>query len=404
MPACRLEKLTALARGALFDVTCSDEKVTPEDIRALTSLTPVEPSRDRFPGVTYVTSCGRPMPILKVLQTSHCEFNCNYCGFRRDSDRPRESISPEELARTTLEMTGAGMIEGIFLSSGIGGKVHEIMSRIVDTGRILREKFHYPGYIHLKILPGASLDLIEAAGRYADRISINMEAPSETALREIAPNKSIKANILERMQWIETLRRVGRIPRHVGQVTQFVVGGSDDPGENDRALITVAGYLYKELDFRRIYYSPFKPVPGTPLEGRAPEDPRRSVRLYQADMLIARYKWSPEDFAFNDAGRLDLESDPKEDWARAHPEFFPIEITSTESSILMRVPGIGPTLAKRIRKARSEGRLRTVDDYLGLGHVARKSLAYILVNGRAGIIPAFRVPIQKPAQLVLALT
>jgi predicted DNA-binding helix-hairpin-helix protein len=404
MGACSLDKLAHLTRGALFDITCCDEKPDPADIRALSGLT-AEIGRNpksQF-GITHVNSCGRPMPILKILQTTHCEFNCNYCAFRKDIDRPRESIAPSELAQTTSDMARAGLIEGIFLSSGIGGNVRDVMTRIVDTGRILREKFRFAGYIHLKVLPGSPLDLIEAAGRYADRISINLEAPNDAALRDIAPNKSIKANILERMQWIETLRRQGRIPRRVGQVTQFVVGGSDNPGENDRALVTVAQYLYRELDFRRIYYSAFNPIAGTPLEGRAPEDPRRSVRLYQADRLIAQYGWRPEELVFDDAGRLDLESDPKATWASAHPEQFPIEVTTADPTALLRIPGVGPVLAKRIVQARSEGRLKSVDDYLALGQVPRKSLGYILVNGRATPPPRISVPVLKPSQLELPL-
>ena len=403
MPACGLDKISRLARGALFDVTCSDEKPDLADIRALGGLS-AEISRDpqkQF-GITHVSSCGRPMPVLKILQTTHCEFNCNYCAFRRDNDRPRESIAPDELAKSTVEMADAGMIEGIFLSSGMGGNAHEMMTRIVDTGRILREKYKFPGYIHLKIMPGSPLDLIEAAGKYADRLSINLEAPSETALREIAPNKSIKANILKRMQWIETLRRTGKIPSRVGQVTQFVVGGSDDPGENDRALVTVAQYLYKELDFRRIYYSAFNPVHGTPLEGREPEDPRRSVRLYQADRLIAQYGWKPDELAFDGLGRLDLDTDPKEMWARAHPEFFPIEVIRADQSMLLRIPGIGPVLAKRIMRARMEGRLRSVEDFLALGQIPRKSLGYVTVNGRAGVLGKLSVPVLKVPQMELA--
>jgi predicted DNA-binding helix-hairpin-helix protein len=406
MSGCNTDKLTHLAKGALFDITCADEKPDPSEIRSLSGMA-ADPSVDqsvgssRIPGISHVTGCGRPMPILKVLQTSHCEFNCNYCSFRRDNDRSRDSMTPTELADTTVKMNRAGLIEGIFLSSGIGSNVRETMTRIVDTGRILREKYGFGGYIHLKILPGSPMDLVEAAGQYADRLSINLEAPSESALRDIAPNKSIKANILKRMQWIETLRRQGKIPKRVGQVTQFVVGGSDDPGANDRALVMVANYLYKELDFRRIYYSSFNPIMGTPLENRAPENPRRSVRLYQADFLMSKYGFRPDDFVYDDAGRLDLEVDPKETWAKSHPETFPIEVTTADVSLLMRVPGIGPTLAKRIVKTRSVGQLKTVDDYLGLGQVARKSLNYILVNGRAGIIERISVPVLGVRQLVL---
>jgi predicted DNA-binding helix-hairpin-helix protein len=283
-------------------------------------------------------------------------------------------------------MARSGLIEGLFLSSGIGSSIRETMTRMIDTARILRERYLFEGYLHLKILPGASIDLIEAAGQFADRLSVNMEAPTESALRDIAPNKGIESSIIKQMQWVETLRRIGRIPKRVGQVTQFVVGGSDDPGANDRALVVAANYLYRELDFRRIYYSPFNPVIGTPLEGRPPENPVRSHRLYQADFLIKQYGWTPDDIIFDRDGRLDLEIDPKEKWAWAHPEIFPVEITTADLPLLLKVPGIGPVTSMRILKARTEGRLRCTDDLLALGQVPRKSLKWVLTNGKLGEI------------------
>lgn len=325
------------------------------------------------------------MPVLKVLQTSHCQFNCKYCAFRKDSDRQRETLTPDELASTTIKMVDAGIVEGLFLSSGIGENIRSTMTQIVDTARIIREKYLFDGYIHLKILPGSSIDLIEAAGQYADRLSINMEAPSETALKNIAPNKTIQNSILKQMQWIETLRRKGKIPKRVGQVTQFVVGGSDDPGENDRALVTAAEYLYRELKFRRVYYSTFNPVMGTPLQDRAPENPKRSHRLYQADRLLAEYGFKPDEFLYNNEGRLDLDIDPKESWANAHPEIFPVEITRAEKSQLLRIPGIGPTFAKRIMESRYSGGLGSVDDFKKIGRVPEKALKYILVKGKPGV-------------------
>ncbi len=384
MGACSIEKLTQLSRGAVFDLTCADESPDPAALRDLTGFPHeiLEHKPRNFPGVSNVNNCGRPMPVLKILQTSHCQFNCTYCAFRKDCDRPRETLTPDELAGTTATMAQTGIIEGLFLSSGIDSKVHDSMSRMIDTARILREKYVFPGYIHLKILPGTSVDLIEAAGQYADRLSINMEAPTESALKDIAPNKGIEKSILKQMQWIETLRRQGKISKRVGQVTQFVVGGSDDPGANDRALVTAADYLYRELDFRRIYYSSFNPVLGTPLEGREPENPRRSHRLYQADFLLKQYGWNPDDIIFDNNGRLDLEIDPKEKWASLHPENFPVELTTADPSVLLRVPGIGPVISKRILQARMEGRLKSVEDLLSLGRVPRKTLSWILVNGK----------------------
>jgi predicted DNA-binding helix-hairpin-helix protein len=401
MTTCRLEKLELLAQGAIFDLTCADDSTHPGNIAKkrdfaagnkidniacrISSLAPEQESM-QIPGVSHVNNCGRPMPVLKVLQTSHCQFNCKYCGFRKDSDFPRESLTSEELANTTFEMSNAGIIEGLFLSSGIGDTVRGTMTNIIDTARILRQRHKFEGYIHLKILPGSTVDLIEAAGQFADRLSINMEAPTESALKDMAPNKSIQKAIIDQMQTIETLRRKGRIPRRVGQTTQFVVGGSDDPGANDRALVVATEYLYRELNFRRVYYSPFNPVIGTPLQDRPAENPRRSHRLYQADRLLALYGFKLDDFIFNDSGRLDLDTDPKELWADAHPEIFPVEITRCEKEQLMRVPGIGPLLAKRIMEARFTGGLKSVDDLNKIGRVAKKIYKYILVNGRKGEI------------------
>jgi len=400
---CLVERrLTHLCAGAAYDVSCADERPEPARASVLKNLAGFHDAEDRkIPGISHVNCGGRQMPVLKILQTSHCQFNCNYCAFRRDLDRPRESLSPAEIASITTQMSGAGLVEGLFLSSGIGGSIRETMTRIVDTARILREKHLFTGYIHLKILPGSTVDLIEAAGHYADRLSVNMEAPTESALRDIAPNKSIKSGILSQMQSVETLRRQGRIPYRVGQVTQFVVGGSDDPGANDRAMVLVADYLYRELEFRRIYYSAFDPVPGTPLQDRAAEDPRRSHRLYQADRLVALYGFKPDEFIFNESGKLDLDADPKETWARSHPELFPIDVATAEPIQLLRIPGVGPLLAKRILQARVENRLKSVDDFLKLGRVSRKALDYILVNGRAAVMLPGPVRDRKPPQLEL---
>jgi len=410
MAAC-IDKLDRLSRGAIFDVTCAEDpahRLTKEDIvrnlridnndvYRLKTSQPIS-----MPGVSSVTSCGRSMPVLKILQTSHCTYNCNYCAFRKDSDScSRESLEPFELAQITNDMTNTQIIEGLFLSSGIGNNVRTSMTKMVDTVRILREKFLYLGYIHMKILPGVSIDLIEAAGRYADRLSVNMEAPSESALRKIAPNKSIKNTVLKQMQWIETLRRKHVIPRRVGQTTQFVVGGSSDPGENDRALLTVAGYLYDQLDFRRIFYSPFNPVPGTPLENRSPENPKRSHRLYQADFLLSKYNFKPDEFSFDESGRLDLEKDPKESWADNHPEFFPLDIMRAEPDQILRVPGIGPLTAKKILQSRFDGSLRTVDDFKKMVRLQKKALRYVLVNGKKAAESPIIVSVKKAEQIEL---
>ena len=404
-----LDKFDLLSSGAIFDVTCAEDpahRLTREDILRNLRIDDMDVFKLKtsrpisMPGVSQVTSCGRKMPVLKILQTSHCTYNCKYCAFRKDSDScHRETLEPFELAHITNEMTNTRIIEGLFLSSGIGKNARTTMTNMVDTVRILREKYMYLGYIHLKILPGTSVDLIEAAGQYADRLSINMEAPSETALKAIAPNKNIKETILKQMQWIETLRRKRLIPRKVGQTTQFVVGGSDDPTENDLALLTVAGYLYDQLDFRRIFYSPFNPVPGTPLEGRSPENPKRSFRLYQADFLLSKYNFKPDDFTFDETGRLPLDRDPKEAWAESHPEIFPLDIMRAEPDQIMRVPGIGPLTAKRILQGRVDGSLRSVEDFRKMARMQKKSFEYVMVNGKAASEKQIVVGVIKPEQM-----
>jgi len=399
-----LKKIERLSQGAVFDLTCSEERPDPAQVNALKSDNSwglSSAASDHIPGVSNVNNCGRAMPVLRILQTSHCKFNCKYCSFRKDYDRKRESLESCEIARIAHEMSQGGIIEGFFLSSGIGDNAISTMTKIVDTARILREKYLFTDYLHLKILPGTPIDLIEAAGQYADRLSVNMEAPTESTLHSIAPNKSIKHNILKQMQWIETLRREGKISRRVGQTTQFVVGSSDDPGANDRALITAVDYFYDQLNMRRVYYSAFEPIPGTPLQDRPAENPKRSFRLYQADRLVALYGFKAGDFVFNDNGRLDLETDPKEVWARAHPELFPMDISRVEPSDLLRIPGIGPITAKKILRARFEGSLKTVDDFRKITRVSKKTFEFILVGGKPGLPGQLKTPASKPDQLIL---
>jgi predicted DNA-binding helix-hairpin-helix protein len=380
-------KISRLSADAVMDITCADTAPDPalKDAHCkFSGMAYTSPGAE--PNITYVNNCGRPMPILKTLQTSHCVFNCRYCSFARDNDRRRDTISPDEMAMITNDMTEAGKIRGLFLSSGIDGSVRKTMTRIIDTAKILRVKYGYTGYIHLKIMPGSSEDVIEEAGKYADRLSINMEAPNDQSLNSIAPNKKIHKSILGQMQLIETLRRMRRIHPRVGQITQFVVGGSDDPGENDRAFLTVAQYLYRELDFRRVYYSAFSPVKGTKLEGREPENPMRSHRLYQADRLMVDYGFTPDELVFDNRGKMSLDIDPKELWARAHPELYPVDITTADPQMILRVPGIGPTLARKILSARLNGDLRDQEDLLKLGRVNRKCLEWILIGGRMPVM------------------
>ncbi len=351
------------------------------------------PARSRIPEghlsdcITHVTAGSRKMPVLKTLMTTACERDCFYCPFRagRGSMR-RITLSPDDMASGFMALHRAGAVEGLFLSSGVirGGVTTQ--DKILATGEILREKYDFRGYIHLKIMPGAELDQVRRAMELADRVSINLEAPNQDRLERIAPGKAFAADLLTRLRWVEDLRRESGGHLRASSTTEFVVGPA---GESDVELLSAAGYLYHELGLARAYFSSFRPVDDTPLEGHPATQPLRQLRLYQASFLLRDYGFDVEDLPFERNGNLPEQTDPKRAWADEHLLQAPVEVNTAPRKTLLKVPGIGLKGADRLIAARRRGRLRTLEDLRAVGvAAAQRAAPYVLLDGKR--------PVQQP--------
>lgn len=321
---------------------------------------------------------GKRIALLKTLLTSACERDCHYCAFRQGRDFRRATFSPDELARLFMQMHHSGVAQGIFLSSAIAGGGPDTEDRLIGTAQLLRNRYQFQGYIHLKIMPGAERDQIETAMGLADRVSVNLEAPNTKRLSSLAPHKTFNDELLRRLRWIEEIRRE-RPGRWPSSTTQFVVGAGD---ESDVELLTTTDFLFREAGLTRTYFMAFTPVPDTPLEDHPPTPPEREHRLYQASFLLRDYGFTAEELPFDRGGNLPLGVDPKLAWARRSLREAPVEVNTASRQELLRVPGIGPKSADRIRKARRQGRLRDVSELSKLGISAKRSAPFVLLNGR----------------------
>ena len=387
------EKMDLLGQAARFD-----DLVLWRDVDCGQSSSPAKPrsrAPDLLPYVSHVTAPdGRRRPIMKVLQTSVCQNNCRYCAFRSGRDLRRASFSPEELARGFDLLYRAGIVQGLFLSSGLAGSPQS-MDTMLATATLVREKLEFRGYLHLKLLPGAEDDQIREAVRLADRVSANLEAPSKSALHRLAPSKKM-AELVHSLQVATSLSRPsGERPAlgagRLGVSTQFVVGPA---GESDRDLLITAERLYRENGLARAYFSAFSPVTGTPLADEPPTEPVREYRLYQADFLLRRYGFSAAELPFVSDGLLQAGLDPKSAWAQAHPEFFPVELNRASLPELLRVPGIGPVSARAILKLRAHSPMRDLGDLRRIGVRPGSAAPYVLISGirpgRQLAFPGFR--------------
>lgn len=322
---------------------------------------------------------GQRIPMLKTLLSSACEMNCRYCAFRAGRDGLRATFSPDELARLTQTFYAQGIIQGVFLSSGLAGGGVRTQDRIIATAELLRRKYQYRGYLHLKIMPGAEREQIAAAMRLADRVSINLEAPNAARLADLAPRKQFSTALFQRLKWIHELQLAqGR--GSPSATTQFVVGAVDEP---DVELLSVTAHLHRELGLARAYFSRFSPVPQTPLEAHAATLPQREARLYQASFLLRDYGFDVEELPFDASGNLPLTEDPKLAWARLHLLHAPVEVNTADRELLLRIPGIGLQGVERILRARCQATLRDVSALHKLGIAAGRALPYILLDGRA---------------------
>jgi predicted DNA-binding helix-hairpin-helix protein len=340
--------------------------------------------KNRYGIYNAVMPDGKVKPLLKTLLTSACERNCYYCPFRAGRNYRRATFKPDEMAKTFMDMQRAGMVDGLFLSSGIikGGVATQ--DRLLDTADILRNKLGFRGFLHLKIMPGAEREQVRRAMQLADRISVNLEAPNTKRLQSLAPLKVFLEELLRPLQWAEEIRQtespqLGWKGRWPSTVTQFVVGAV---GESDLELLTTTNYLYRQLRLRRTYFSRFQPISDTPLEEQAPENPWREHRLYQASFLIRDYDFDMEEMPFDQSGNLPLDVDPKEGWARQNLVEAPVEINRAGREELLRVPGIGPKGADAILRARRRHKLRDLQTLRQIGVVTTRLTPFVLLDGR----------------------
>jgi len=324
---------------------------------------------------------GRHILLLKVLMSNVCENNCFYCVNRSANDYPILSYEPGELADLFIKLLMAKLVQGLFLSSGVYKNSVWSMDRMIKTVEILRYRYRFRGFVHLKVLPGAEPGQLERAVQIADRVSVNLEAPSASRLSRIAPQKGFDTELLDRVRLLSQLiKKANRGKRYgpKGQSTQFIVGAAQ---ESDSEILVTTKDLYDKLDLSRIYFSAFQPARGPPLEGTGPTPLVREHRLYQTDFLFRRYGFRMEEIGFTSAGNLPLGKDPKMIWAQGHPEFFPVEVNTASREELLRVPGFGPTTVKRILQVRREHKINSLDKIKMMGAVIKNAQGYFLLNG-----------------------
>ncbi len=381
-----LRKLKILAESAKYDVSCSS------------SGTVRRGKKDEGVGNTVggIGIChsfaddGRCISLLKVMLTNVCMYDCAYCINRRSNDIPRATLSVTELVGITMEFYRRNYIEGLFLSSGVVRNPDYTMERLVRVAQDLRTVHRFNGYIHLKSIPGASQELVNLAGRYADRMSVNIEIPNETSLKYLAPEKDFKS-VYEPMGYIrrgvlenkEDRKRLRHVPRFVpaGQSTQMIVGASP---EHDRDILRLSSALYSTPTMRRVYYSGYVPVntydPRLPALKQPPLV--RENRLYQADWLMRFYHFTADEIADDSHPDLELEIDPKLSWALRHPEVFPVDVNKADYEMILRIPGVGVKSATLIVNARRFRRLNS--EHLRKIGVVMKRAKYFITCGELG--------------------
>lgn len=362
-------KLDLLGEAAAHDVSA------PGRTRAQ-ALLAEDPRANPFAGCIFEAQVpgGRCLPVLKVLLSNECRNDCYYCATRCSANVRRETLRPEELVKGFLALEQRGLVQGLFLSSGVRDdpeRTQEQMQRVVET---LRYRHGYHGFIHLKVLPGVSDAAVEAAVRVATRVSVNLEAASVRGLGAIAPDKHLREELLAPLTRAAEYARQSLRP--VGVTTQFVVGGGPD---TDMDFLRASLWLYRRLGLRRAYYSALRPVPDTPLAGLAPCI-ERERRLYQADWLLREYGFDLEELAPDANGYLT--GDPKLAAARAAPWRFPVDVNSAGREELLRVPGIGPRAADRILAARRQRGLHSLRALQLMGARSQTAAPFVVFSGR----------------------
>ena len=377
-----IERLRILAESAKYDVSCSSSGTVRKGKEGMVGNT--------VGGVGICHSFaddGRCISLLKVMLTNYCMYDCAYCINRRSNDIKRATLSVSELEEITMEFYRRNYIEGLFLSSGVVRNPDYTMERLTAIVRDLRTIHRFNGYIHLKAIPGASRELMAEAGRWADRMSVNIEIPKEESLKMLAPDKDHKS-VFQPMKLIqqgvlenkEDRKKMRHVPRFVpaGQSTQMIVGATK---ETDRDILTMSSALYGQPTMRRVYYSGYVSV--NTYDSRLPvlkQPPLvRENRLYQADWLMRFYHFTVDEIVDEVNTNLDLEVDPKLAWALRHPEAFPVDINKADYEMILRVPGIGVKSAWRIVNSRQFNRLTSY--HLKKMGVVMKKAKYFITCG-----------------------
>ncbi|TDH28944.1 putative DNA modification/repair radical SAM protein [Segetibacter sp. 3557_3] len=353
-----LEKLSILADAAKYDVSCSssgsDRKNKDKGLGNASN------------GICHAyTEDGRCVSLLKILLTNHCIFDCAYCVSRKSNDVKRAAFTVQEVVDLTINFYRRNYIEGLFLSSGIFKNADYTMERLVLVARKLREEHNFNGYIHLKTIPGASDELLKEAGLYADRLSVNVEMPTEQSLKLLAPDKK-REDMIQPMNYLkgaiianrEEKKLFKKAPQFApaGQSTQMVIGATP---ESDLEVLFMASQFYKQMQLKRVYYSGYVPISNDnrlPAIG-TPVPMIRENRLYQADWLMRFYGFKVNEIVSPENPHLDIDIDPKLSWALRNLQIFPVDINKADLQVIMRIPGIGVQSAKKIVSARQFSKL-----------------------------------------------
>ncbi len=361
-----LEKLRILGESAKYDL-CNYVSGNIETY-----------AEGKIPGVYNSTGPnGQCLPIFKVLMTNKCSNDCKYCINSSSSKLERYEYEPQELSRLFLNYYNKRYVEGLFLSSGIDKDIDSSMEKEIEVARILRD-YGYDGYIHLKIIPGTSFDLIKRAMKLANRVSINIESATPDGLEEISSTKNFEFDILRRMKWINRLSKKDDALAPSGQTTQFIVGAND---ESDEEVLSRSKMLHDKYEIKRSYYSLFNPLKDTPLEYRDEPHPLRSGRLYQADFLLNSYKFNLDELVFDNNGNIETDMDPKYSFALNNRDQFPVDINESSFDELIRVPGIGKISAKRIITIRKHGgKINKLEELKRLGVAINRAEPFIKLN------------------------
>ena len=334
---------------------------------------------DKIKDCIYNAKAGnRDVPLFKVLLTNQCNNDCAYCVNCIEHKYQRARLSPESLARIFMDYYERGQVEGLFLSSGIIKDADLTMEEMNEAVHILRNKYSYKGYVHLKVIPGASKDHIKHAMQLADRVSINLEAASKDGLSDLSSTKNYNKDILKRLDWISNLHRRDHSLASSGHTTQIIVGANE---ETDEDIINQLFYLTKKYDLLYNYFSSFKPLEGTPLENHTENDSRRTARLYQTEYLFNQYNFTKDDIVLDDNGFLDINNDPKYVRALEHMDEYPIEVNNAPYKELIKVPGIGLLSARRIVHLQKQGhKITSLKQLQSLGANIKKCKTFVKVN------------------------